>query len=500
VRLLAAGGNAVDAAIAATATQGVVAPETCGIGGDLFALIHLPGWDRPRALNASGRAGSRADAAAVRSLGVTEIPRDHPMTVTVPGCVDGWEALSTELGKLAMSDCLAPAIEHALHGFEVSSEQALAFLATAPMYATHPAVADLYPAGNPVRQGDLVRRPSLAATLTSIAEDGRDAFYRGEPAQDIVTELRGTITHEDLAGSRADWIDPISCRVAGIDAWTIPPNSQGYLGPATLAVFEMLDPPDDPDHPDWWHLLIEAYRALAWERDDIVADPAHAPLPPHILMDDDRLRRAASTIDRARTGSWPREMGRESGTAFLAVVDASGMAVSIIQSNYYGTGSAFGAPNCGFLLHNRGAGFTLTPGHPNELQPGKRPLHTLSPTLWTGDRQPRWVIGTRGGSVQPQLVAQVAARAVLAGRGLEDAQSAARWTIQEFGPDSEARFAVEPGLAEDVLSSLRSRGHDIEEVSGRQPGWGPVSIIEIDGDRRDTSRDPRVETTEAVVI
>ncbi len=490
----------MDAAIAATATQGVVAPETCGIGGDLFALVHRPGWDQPRALNASGRAGSRADASDLRDRGITDIPRDHPATVTVPGCVDGWAALAGELGDLPLSSSLVPAIEHAVEGFEVSTEQSLAFRSQAALYASHPAVAGFYPEGRPVARGDIVRRPELAATLLAIAADGRDAFYRGQPANDIVAELSGTITHDDLAMSRADWVDPIGCTAAGLEAWTIPPNSQGYLGPATVAVFEMLDPPLDPDDPQWWHLLIEAYRSLAWERDDIVADPAHAPLPAGLFLDRDRLRRLAATVDPARTGIWPRDMGRTSGTAYFAVVDSAGMAVSIIQSNYEGTGSTFGAANSGFLLHNRGAGFTLTPGHPNELQPGKRPLHTLSPTLWTGDREPRWVLGTRGGSVQPQLVAQVAARAILSAQTLAEAQGAPRWTIQQFGPGSESSLRVESGVPAPVLEALRAKGHVIEELPDRQPGWGPVSVISVDGSMRETERDPRVDTTEAVVV
>jgi len=495
-----AGGNAVDAAIAATATQGVVAPETCGVGGDLFALVHRSGWDRPRALNASGRAGSSAHPDMLRDLGMGEIPRDHPLSVTVPGCVDGWAALSTELGRLALADCLRPAIANASEGFVVSTEQAHAFEQTAQLYARHPAVADFYPEGRPVKRGDVVKRPNLAATLTDIAEGGRNAFYLGDPADDIVAELAGIISHEDLARGHADWVDPISCQVADSTAWALPPNSQGYLGPATLAVFEMLGPPSDPDDPDWWHLLIEAFRSVAWERDDVVADPDHAPLPPHLLLDTERLTRAAATVERDRAGVWPRRMGAHSGTAYLCVVDSEGMAVSMIQSNYYGTGSAFGAGRGGFLLHNRGAGFTLTPGHPNELLPGKRPLHTLSPTIWTSGGETRWVIGTRGGAVQPQLVAQVAARAILAGTDLESAQTAPRWTVGEFGPDSEARFQVEPGVPASTLSDLRSRGHSIEEVGTRQAGWGPVSIVEVDGEKRDTYPDPRVDTTSAVLI
>ena len=496
--MLIGGGNAVDAAIAATATQGVVAPETCGVGGDLFALVHRPGWDEPRALNASGRAGSHVDPDPVRDLGV--IPRDHPLSVTVPGCVDGWSVLSSELGRLSLIECIAPAIEHAIEGFEVSTEQAGAFLDQASFYAGQQAVREFYPGGAPVVRGDVVQRPALAATLRAVGEGGRDAFYLGDPAQDIVDELGGLVTHGDLARSHADWVSPIACAVGDMSAWTIPPNSQGYLGPATLAVFEMLGPPADPADPDWWHLLIEAFRSMAWERDDLVADPDHAPLPAHLLLDPARLGRAADTVDRAATGVWPRRMGSESSTAYMCIVDDEGLAVSIIQSNFEGTGSAFGAGTSGFLLHNRGSGFSLTPGHPNELQPGKRPLHTLSPTLWTQHREPRWVIGTRGGSVQPQLVAQVAARAILAGMTIEEAQTAPRWVVREFGPFSEARLLVEPGVAGATLSNLRSRGHVIEEVPDRQPGWGPVSMIHVDGHHRTTHPDPRVDTTSAIVF
>ena len=213
-RVLLGGGNAVDAAIAATATQGVVAPETCGIGGDLFALVHLGDGEQPRALNASGRAGSNADPELHR--GLEGIPRNHPLSVTVPGCVDGWAALSAELGRLSLRECLSAAIEHATEGFTVSTEQAGACLKEATVYAGHPAIREFYPEGRPVVRGDLVKRPALAATLESIAELGRDAFYLGQPAEDIVEELGGLITRDDLARPHADWVSPISCPVGPI--------------------------------------------------------------------------------------------------------------------------------------------------------------------------------------------------------------------------------------------------------------------------------------------
>ena len=201
----------------------------------------------PRALNASGVPGPTPMPAPVRGLGV--IPRHHPLSVTVPGCVDGWATLSSELGRLSLSECLAPAVEHATEGFEVSTEQAGAFLLEEPVYARHPAVREFYPEGRPVTRGGQVKRPALAATLRAIGSGGRDAFYLGDPAEDIVDELGGLITRDDLAGPHADWVTPISCAVGGMSAWTIPPNSQGYLGPATLAVFEMLGPPSDPADP-----------------------------------------------------------------------------------------------------------------------------------------------------------------------------------------------------------------------------------------------------------
>jgi gamma-glutamyltranspeptidase/glutathione hydrolase len=495
-----AGGNAIDGAVAAVAAQGVVAPETCGIGGDLFALVSAPGWQTPRTLNASGRAGSRVSAEQLRRGGHDRIPEGHPAVATIPGCVDGLETLVAELGRLSLSETLGPAIGLATDGFAVSTELAAAFARRAGTYEGNPAVADFYPDGEPVRRGDRVTRPALARALEDIAADGRAAFYEGAPGEDIVNAVDGLITPQDLRESQSEWVDPIGVEVAGLTAWTTPPNSQGYLGPATLAVLEMLEVTTDPSDPAWWHCMIEAYRTLAWERNDLVADPGHLALPANLLLDPDRLARAAATIDRDRAGVWPRAMGPLSDTAYLCVADDEGMAVSIIQSNYQGTGSRFGAERSGFLLQDRGLGFNLVPGHPNELGGGKRPLHTLSPTLWTDSQGPRWVLGTRGGSVQPQLIAHVGALAILGGLDLAAAQATPRWTVADFGPGTTSHPRLEPGLAPAVVEGLRTAGHQLEELDGPQAGWGPVSVIEIDGDRRLVAADPRVDTTAALVF
>lgn len=498
--MLRSGGNAVDAAVAAVAAQGVVAPETCGLGGDLFALIHRPGWERPKALNASGEAGSKVDAGAVRMTGADEIPRTHPATVTIPGCVDGLVTLHAALGTRPWGDCLEAAIRLAATGWEVSTEQARALRQGADLFSGSPALAEFYPEGRPLSAGERVTRPKLAATLSRLAGEGRDAFYRGVPAEDIVTALGGLITLEDLARPHARWVEPISCRVGGMTAWTIPPNTQGYLGPATLAVFEMLQPPADPEDPLWTHLLVEAYRSLAWERDQIVSDPAHLPRPVESFLDRDRLANAARSVRRDRAGTWPAGPVRGGGTAYMCVVDASGLAVSVIQSNFRGIGSPFGAARSGFQLHDRGAGFSLLPGHPNELAPGKRPRHTLSPTLWTSGNRTTWVIGTRGGDLQPQFVAQVAARAVLGGTDPASAQAAPRWVLDRFGPGEASVLAMEPGLASGAVADLRGRGHLVSIVEGPQPGWGPVSLIGVEDGERRTARDPRVDTTAALVF
>jgi gamma-glutamyltranspeptidase/glutathione hydrolase len=419
--------------------------------------------------------------------------------VTVPGCVDGLLTLARELGTRPMRELLARAITLAEEGFEVSGEQSQAFDRQSDIYRDNPAVACFYPDGRPVRAGEHVRRPDLAVTLTAVATGDRSSFYEAQPGQDIVEAVDGMITLEDLTRDQAEWVDPISVDVFGMTAWTTPPNSQGYLGPAALRVFEILGPPDDPDDPMWWHLLIEAYRSLAWERDDLVSDPDRAPLTGPALVEDERLHRVASTIT-GRAGVWPSSMGRTSGTAYMCVADGDGMAVSIIQSNYRGTGSPFGAARSGFLLHDRGLGFSLTPGHPNELAPGRRPLHTLSPTLWTRAERTSWLIGTRGGAIQPQLVAQMAARVVGAGIDPATAQTQPRWAVADFGPGSESVLAFEPGVTDEVLTALGMMGHRASVMPHPQPGWGPISVIGLEGDIPQAAADPRVATSSAMVI
>ena len=489
------GGNAIDAAVAANAVQGTVAPETCGIGGDLFALVWVPGTDAPLALNASGPAGSGVSAQALRDLGLNEIPGDHPAAVSIPGAVGGWASLVDRLGSRPLDTLLAPAIDLAVGGFPASTELSRAFTARADRLSGQTSAESLYPNGAPPSPGDRITRPLLAETLERIASDGADGFYRGPVAEDIVAATNGGISLEDLAAYRPDWVEPATTDVLGRTGWTIGPNSQGYVTLAALRLFELSGATFDPADPESHHRLVEAYRIVAAERDDLVADPDLAPLSPADLLDDERLELLAAGIgDRAGDHRLPSR--RPGGTAFLCVVDASGMAVSFIQSNYRGIGTNIGAGRSGFILHDRGSGATLEPGHPNELAPGRRPFHTLAPTLWSSGDRPTLVLGTRGGHQQPQLLAQVAAH-LFAGDEPWEAQARPRWTIPDAGVDGGLR--LEPGFDDAIVEGLGARGHEAEVTTMPTGGWGPVSLITLGaGGLLTAAADPRVDTAMAM--
>lgn len=496
LEIMATGGNAVDAAIAANAVQGVVAPETCGVGGDLFALIHEPGREAPAVLNASGRAGSRADPAAVRESGHVTIPYSHPEAVTVPGCVKGWETLAARHGHLPLVRVLEPALHHAIDGFAVSEELSSALKKAQERLGHQSAAHHLYPEGRPPEPGARVTRPDLATTLGSIAEEGAEAFYGGPAGRGISLATGGRITAEDLSAVASEWVRPVSLDVFGLTGWTVPPNSQGFLTLAAAWLFERLDPPADPDHPDFIHFLVEAFRAVVWELDEVVADPDFAPLADAALVSPDRLRGRLDRITRDSSAAWPIGTEPPGGTAYLCVIDPAGIGVSLIQSNFTGFGGGIGVEGAGFFLHNRGAGFNLRPGHPNELAPGKRPLHTLAPTLWTRTGELAMLLGTRGGSYQPQVLLQMIAH--LLHRKLEpaEAQARPRWVLDHH-PE---HLRIEAASGGRTARELAGKGHTVELAGNFERGWGPVSLIQVgDSGLRTGAADPRVATAMASV-
>lgn len=480
------GGNAVDAAIAANAVQGVVAPETCGIGGDLFALVHVPGDPTPYALNSSGWAGSHNTP---ETVGSTEMPMFGPHAVTIPGCVAGWVALHDRFGRLPFDRLLSPARALAEEGFFASEEYTGAMERKGHELVGQPISEEMLPGDGPPPVGTRIRRPSLARTLRRIGEHGAAGFYEGHVALQVSGAVGNLITTDDLAEFEPEWVRPLGKEILGLTAWTIPPNAQGYLTLAGLRILEMLEPGDD--EAELLHLQVEAYRSVAWERDDLVADPAHAPLPPEELISDDRLAPRAEAISRNAVAPWPAEHTPQGGTAYAAYVDRNGMGVSLIQSNFTGLGTTIGAGDAGFLLQNRGGSFTLAAGHPNQLAPGKRPLHTLAPTIWTDHGDLRAVLGTRGGHQQPQYLMRTAWE--LFGRGASpvEAQDVARWHSTAFGPGAPSAIALESTAGHEIVTSLRSRGHEVEVVEPRG-GFGPVSIIVVEDGLRCGAPDPRV--------
>jgi gamma-glutamyltranspeptidase/glutathione hydrolase len=416
-------------------------------------------------------------------------------TVTVPGCVDGWHALSERYGSLPLSDVLLPAIRLAESGFPASRELSMAWTANAARLLTQASAPPMFPDGRPPAVGQRISRPFLAGSLRAAAA-GRDAFYLDRVGTAIPEATGNLITREDLARCQARWVEPLSAELFGRTAWTTPPNSQGYLTLATLSIFEQLDTTEDPEHPGYWHALIEAYRSMAWERDHVLYDPDTG--PDLAMLDAEKLAERANRIDPAAAGRWRRPVPAAGGTAYMCAVDGDGMGVSLIQSNFHGIGSGLSAGRTGVWLHNRGAGFNLVPGHPNEWRPGRRPLHTLSPTIWTEGDRLALVLGTRGGHQQPQLLAQMGAHLHHAGLEPAIAQTVPRWTIQDINTTA-SMVSVEGRTDSLMIDALRTRGHGISVDGPWEADWGPISAIAVSpGGLREAVADPRVETALAL--
>lgn len=487
LRALTLGGNAVDAAIATNAAIAVTGPHLCGMGGDLFALIHHDG--EVFALNSTGRAGSGADAAALRAEGHTEMPFRHDIrVVTVPGCVDGWMALHQRFGTLPMEVLLQPAIELARDGFPASP-----LLVGAAARADEGATVNLAELiSQATRPGARVCRPGAARALADIAAGGRRAFYEGEFGKGLKSLGAGLYSDSDLTTPMAEWVTPLRAEAFGVDLWTVPPNSQGYLTLGAAALASQLELPADPDDERCAHLLIEAATAAGYDRPDVLSDTA----------DGDELLRAIATrvemIDTERASDrWAP--GNHGDTTYLCAIDGNGMGVSLIQSNAAGFGSGLAEPNTGINLHNRGLGFTLRQGHPAEFTPGRRPPHTLCPAIATSNGALRAVFGTMGGDAQPQILLQVAARLFHYGQSPAVAVSAGRWALQ--GPvtgfdtwtsGQAPTVTIEGHAPAEWLSGLAARGHQVESHPAYDSGFGHAHAIVIDADGlRVGAADPR---------
>jgi gamma-glutamyltranspeptidase/glutathione hydrolase len=477
--MLREGGNAVDAAIAAVAVLSVVEPAMTGVGGDCFAL-YSPKGGTPLALNGSGRAPAAATIDWYRERDFAAIPPTSPHAVTVPGAVDAWLRLHGDHGSKDIGAVLAPAIRAAEEGFRVTPRVAYDWTTCAERLRHDPAAARQYlPGGAAPGIGDLFRQPALGATLRRIARDGRTAFYGGEVASEIVAHLRelgGLQTVEDFAAQRCDYVTPISTSYRGVEIFECPPSGQGIIALIMLRTLSGYDLASARwSEADRIHLLAEATKAAYALRDAYLCDPAFHQLPIADFLSEERAARtrAAITLDHALpVARWEASDHRD--TTYLCVVDRDRNAVSLINSIFNGFGSGIHASRSGVLLHNRGSGFRTTPGHPNAIAPGKRPMHTIIPAMAMKDGRAVMPFGVMGADYQAVGHVHILSEMLDRGRDPQEAIDAPR------SHATPGALLLEPTIPQEIAADLARRGHHVEWVDSP---LGGAQLIQIDWQR-----------------
>lgn len=495
--ILRRGGNAFDAAVAVSACLAVVYPHMTGLGGDAFWLMYSRSDRAIRAYNASGRSGCRANRSFF--AGEDRIPqRGVRSALTVPGMADGWGAVLREYGKLTLADVLEPAIRYAGRGFPLSRDQRRHTAERFELLRGTPITAGIYTPGNALpREGELFVQPQLAASLRTLAKEGRDGFYKGSIGRSIAEYLAGVgglLTEEDFANHSGEWVAPLKGSYRGIDLYQVPPNSQGFTGIMIPHILESFDlRAAGRDTYDYYHLLVEAAKLAFRDRNRVLTDPDFSPVPAAELIAKDYCRRLASRIDRHRALSLASPpVG--SDTAYAAVVDGEGNAVSFIQSLYFEFGSGVTAGDTGILLQNRGSFFSLDPGHVNALEPLKRTFHTLMPAMACKAGEPYILYGTQGGEGQPQTQAALLTRMVDFGMDPQSAVDSPRWVWGRTWGEETEELKLESRIPEAVREALRQAGHRVRVVGKFDGVVGHAQAILIDDDgRRLGGSDPRAD-------
>ena len=487
---LQAGGSAVDAAIAAAAVLSVVYPHMTSLGGDAFWLIYDAPAGAVRSLEAAGRAAATATIDWFAARGLREIPVRGivPATLTVPGAVDGWCQAHAAYGRLPLATDLAAAVGHARDGFPITSRLAQWIERSADVLARDPAAARIFLAGGTrPPAGWRLASPDLARTLERVAE-GRAGFYEGETAREMARHARehgGFFSERDFAVQRSKWGASISATYQGVTIHETPPPSQGV---SVLQALRLLEPWEigalpflGPDHV---HLLVQAKQIAFHDRDRLVADPEFSPVPVERLLSRAYADERRGLMDRERALPWDRvpSSGSLTGdTVYVAAVDAEGNAVSLIQSLYFGFGSGVVAGSTGVVLQNRGAYFSLDPAHPNRLEPGKRPLHTLIASLAFKDGRLWQVFGCMGADGQPQIHLQVYTAMIDFGLDIQQAVEAPRWLAGRFAlGDARELLNLEGRFAPATLAELARRGHAINRWEAWNELAGHANGITID--------------------
>ncbi|HET9280899.1 MAG TPA: gamma-glutamyltransferase [Candidatus Angelobacter sp.] len=463
-QVLAQGGSAMDAAIAANATLGVTEPMMNGIGGDLFLIYWDAKTGKLYGLNASGWAPHKLTIEFLAQHGITTMPHDGIQTVTVPGAVDGWSQAHKRFGRLPWKDLFTPAIYYAEHGYAVPEIIHDYWVEAEPkLQKTGEARRVFLPGGNVPELGARFTNPDIAKALRLIAEKGRDAFYKGEIAQAIVhtsTEFGGTMQLDDLADFSAEWVEPISTDYRGWKVYELPPNVQGMAALEMLNIMETFQPgKDGPKGTAEVHKRIEAMKLAYADLYRYNADPRFAKVPVAGLLDKNYAKQRAAKINPDKADCDPGAGSPPaSDTTYLAAVDKDGNIASLIQSNYSAFGSGIVVNGMGFALQNRGALFTLDASHPNALQPRKRPFHTIIPAFMErGDVHIGF--GIMGGANQPLAHAQFVSNFVDYAMNIQGALEAPRFTVTDNKVSCD--ILIESRVPADVLQALRQKGHNL---------------------------------------
>jgi gamma-glutamyltranspeptidase / glutathione hydrolase len=497
--VLATGGNAIDAAVAANLVLAVVTPYHCGVGGDLLAIV----WDGDaRGVASIGAAPAGATPEAIRRAvedghgdpsvslpGTAGMPTFGALPVTVPGAAAGWFDLLARWGTRPFGTLAAAAIAYAEDGFPVSPHGAAHPERARRILAAQPGWADTF---GRMRAGERFVQPELAATLRTLADDGPGALYGGRIGDRIVATLQehgSTMTAEDLAQHRVGAPEPMRARYRDVEVLELPPPTQGVTALTALGVLDALGDrlPDDPGLAV--HLQVEAVRAAMADRQQHLAEPATMRVDPEELAAPARLAAIAEGIDPDLAGAWPPARPAPGGTAYLAAADRDGLLVSLIQSNFVGFGSGVVVPGTGIGLHDRGAHFSLDEDDPNAIAPGKRPMHTLIPGLALRDGRPWMVFGTMGGDGQPQIHTQLLAALVDERADPQAAVDRPRWIVDV----ADGAVTIEDDADPSIADGLRQRHHEVREVPARSHGAGHAHVIQHAPGGYVGGSDPRCE-------
>ncbi len=459
--VLKRGGNAVDAAIAMAAMLNVTEPMMTGIGGDAFMLVYWSKTKELKGLNASGRAPRALSLDYFAKKKFTQMPQFGMESITVPGAFDGWVTLLDKYGTMKLADLLAPAIEYADSGFPVMEKAAEDWDAEVEKLKRNPAASANYLInGRAPRAGEIFRQTNLARTFRTLARGGRDAFYNGEIARAITDYCQkngGFLSMEDLAAQKSEWVEPISTNYRGYTVYEIPPNGQGLTALLMLNILEGFDLASMSSEPDrFYHTLIEATRLAFADRNRYIADPAFAKVPVAQLLSKEYAAKRRALIDPSKALNLvaPGEINVGSDTTYFTVVDKDGNAVSFINSLFDAFGSGIVAGDTGIVLQNRGSGFSLDPNHPNRIEPGKRPFHTIIPAMVFKDNKLFMSFGVMGGNIQPQGHVQVLVNVIDLGMGLQQAIDAPR-----FRYTSGRSVLLEDEIPTTVIDRLIAMGH-----------------------------------------